>query len=177
MKNIILLPGNSLKNKEWANTWALALKANGFNVHVQQYDHWDTGREFADIDIEVEKLVKTTQMMKGDYVIFAKSIGSFIAMNAVIRSGIQPKQCIFFGFPFSWLSKNHLNPESVIALYINIPTTLFQNSADPITPYLEVQKVVQKNTNIQCVELKDDTHNYFANDDLLERVLKVLLNI
>ncbi len=157
--------------------WATALRSKGFSVHMQQYDHWDTGAEFVDVFREVQKLNATAKVITGEYAIVAKSIGSFIAMEAIVSRTISPTQCVFFGVPFSILEKELSDSLPIIAQYTETKTLIFQNNGDPITPFSKIRNVFSGIKSISCVELVDNTHNYFVSDDLVERVSKELSHV
>jgi len=174
MPHIILLPGNSLKNKAWADTWSQAFIDKGFTVSTQYYDHWNSGAEFADVSHEIEKLEGIAKGAKGDYVIVAKSIGSFITMKAMVLGKVHPTQCVFFGFPVPWLEKNGHEPTSIISQYSKTRTTIFQNNQDPIAPFEMIRSLFIYKSNVSCIELIDNTHNYFAESALVTQVCEII---
>src|SRR4030042_3643236 len=96
--NLILLPGNDAKNREWIDGVADAVKDKYDRRIVQYYDHWENGGSF-NFEAELQKLiVNVGKLREGTgYAVFGKSAGVVLALGAIDRSAIAPKKCIFVG--------------------------------------------------------------------------------
>lgn len=75
MKTIIL-PGYSLKNKDWAETIAKEMKL-GHKILVHNWKHWTKGGSLSQ-KYEVEKIL--VEIGNDDVNIIAKSVGTLIAI-------------------------------------------------------------------------------------------------
>src|SRR3989344_8632137 len=77
-----LLPGFSLKNKEWAEEVREKLKPE-IPVIVFYWPHWETGEKEEDwIEKEADKILEQAKATGGMVNILAKSIGTIVAMRA-----------------------------------------------------------------------------------------------
>ncbi len=52
--NLLLLPGNSPKNKEWIDGLAEAFKDSFDEVKAVHYGHWMTGEKIGNLEIEID---------------------------------------------------------------------------------------------------------------------------
>lgn len=158
--NIILLGGNSKKNKDWLLQLAEYFKSYFNEIVVQNYAHWDTDSNSIDIESEVQRLSETTAKNQ-PYVIFAKSIGVVLVLKAVYEGKINPKQCVFVGTAVNLAHKLGYEIDIWFKDY-NIPTLLIQNNNDPAVSSVELKNILDDSNvkNYQLVELIGNTHDY-----------------
>ena len=83
MNFLLVLPGNSLKNKEWGEACVEHYSSWFDKVHMQYYDHWQDGSSETNIEAELEKLKNITLPEDVNLFVFAKSIGSLLALVAI----------------------------------------------------------------------------------------------
>lgn len=172
---ILLLPGMSKSNKEWADTWAEALSKSGHEVHKIYYDHWEKGGPF-DFAAECAKLEKLEGSWKICAVV-AKSIGTFLTLYAFHKGILNPPKAVFFGLPAridgeiddrgvridfkAWSAGYHAD------------TLVIQNEQDPVTSFSEAKNLLVGTPSFTIESTKGDTHAYLPADNL-KRALKHL---
>jgi len=156
---IIILPGNSKSNKEWAdNSEKFFLTSDTTSKRYKQYySHWDNDGVL-DLDIELEKLSKEVAE-KDDCIVFAKSAGTILTINAVTSGLFKPLKCIFVGMPISLDDEGSIDAIKKLESF-DVPTLVIQKTSDPVSSFSTVQKVVERFPNIKLVEIPGDDHKY-----------------
>jgi len=132
-------------------------------VCVQEYLHWQGGEQWINLATEEERLREHMTSVSADAEIymFAKSIGSILAVNAIAHNAITPAGCVFFGMPL-----DHAVPEvwhgSMAPLATLAPSTLvFHNDADPTTQYEYTRDtLVAEAPEVTFVTTEGMTHDY-----------------
>jgi len=177
MKKLIILPGNSVKNKEWGKAVYEYYGKEFDTVYMQFYDHWENGQLAIDFEKEIKKLQKeiSKNSKETSITIFAKSAGSILAIMATNKIKILPSKSIFFGMPLDWACKEVFDNDLTPLKNFNIPTIAFHNDKDPIASYEFTKDIIENksNGNIKLVTTKGSDHGYFDftfYDDFLERV-------
>lgn len=156
--NALLLPGNSKRHAEWAQALNEALVPYCDSVHTQQYRHWQTGEDRADVDYEIG-VAQTKAKDLSPYVVIAKSIGTVIAAEGTANGALHPEKLILMGIPI----KGGASTESFRAWLreTNIPITIIQNTSDPLGTFLEAKNAFDDlGVHISFAELPGDTHDY-----------------
>jgi pimeloyl-ACP methyl ester carboxylesterase len=163
--NIIYLPGNSFNNKEWIEK--VKEKFDSFSDgEILNYDHWQNGEKFIDMKKEAEKLAKLVED-KNDYFIFAKSIGSILALKSIYEAKLKPLKMVICGHPYRTLSN------SDYLKFLKIPTLFIQNEFDPVYSFAELERTLKENGPNDYKIIKNvgvDTHDY----EDLERLAKMV---
>lgn len=163
MHHLIVLPGNSPRNLEWGEACAAHFGAWFDSVFVQQYGHWAQGEQWIDLTKE-ERLLQThvaTLPPATKVYIFAKSIGSILAVNAIAHQVVVSAGVVFFGMPL-----DHAVPEvwqgSVEPLAtLAAPTIAIHNDADPTTSYIYTRNaLVAHAPQVTFVTMFGTTHDY-----------------
>jgi predicted alpha/beta-hydrolase family hydrolase len=176
MAQIIILGGNSIKNK----SWIYELKEN-FNdisdkVHVLDYHHWETKEGMISFSLEVKKLFRLSEGMN-DYIIIAKSAGCIVTLMALKENLIKPSACVFLGFPLLWAKELNINLNDLLS-YFNCPSVIIQNSNDPAGAFLEVKEFLTNNNfaHGKIIELVGNTHDYKDFNKIKESTLSLFNN-
>ncbi len=172
--NLILLGGNSLQNKTWIKEVEMVFKPDFDSTRIQYYDHWQTGEKVIGFDKELEKMVSSLAGQK-DYVIFAKSIGTFLTLKAVHRKLINPKKCIFVGTPVLWSRAHNFGADEWLEGY-SIPTLFVQKTLDPVMHFADLKTLLEQLAvkNYRLVEIPGESHDYESIDQLKGLTLKFL---
>jgi hypothetical protein len=161
--DLILLPGNSPHNKAWIEEVERHLRDLFTKTDIQYYKHWKTGESIADTDYEISVLSEKARPLK-DFVILAKSIGTFITLESIKINKIKPKKCILIGFPYKlFVEKKSLSKIEESFRALKIPVLFIQNSLDPYGSYKELVDFLKKSIlkNYKTIEFSDkDTHDY-----------------
>jgi len=166
--HIIYLGGGSVRNKDWIET----VKSNfdSFSTgDILYYDHWQTGDKNLDFNLESSKLSALVNG-KTNYCLFAKSIGSILALKNIYDKNISPQKLIICGHPYN-LAKELNLPIDDYLKSLSIPTTFIQNEFDPLFSYENLENVLKQN-NVQnyslIKNLNNSTHDYEDFDKLTE---------
>ena len=158
---VLILPGYSIHNKEWAYDIAKDLNSLG-DVVVHEWIHWKSGN--FSVKAEVEKIKEEVADKEVD--IIAKSVGTMIC--AKLERIIKMRKIILCGIPsvsdkrFEIMSKSFVNisPENILVI---------QNKEDPFATYKEVKEFFAKiNPEILVMEKSRSDHNYPYPEDFIE---------
>lgn len=160
---ILILPGYSPHNKNWADDVAKALKEKlDEKVIVHNWQHWD-GKSTFSPKREVESILQKISDEK-KVVIIAKSVGTMIC--AKLMEKIKPEKIILCGIPS--VSDKRLDIMKVFGEYPAKDLIVFQNKKDPFASFEEVKRFVEKvNKDIMVVEKPREDHNYPYEEDFI----------
>jgi hypothetical protein len=170
MKNLLVLAGGSPRNQAWGESCAEYFKAAYDFTHFVHYDHWGSGEPNLNIEAELKKIA---EIVKGsgtgvEWYIFAKSIGSILALKAVERTIIAPEKCIFFGMPFSVVADSVLKNDWSLLTDFKVPAVAFHNDNDSTATYeYTKEQLATYASTITLETLSGTNHDYldFASYD------------
>lgn len=166
--HIIYLAGNSLSNKSWIEK--VKSEFDSFSTgDILYYSHWETGDKNLNFEVEAKKLSELVAG-KDEYFVFAKSIGSILALKSVYEKIITPKKMIICGHPYN-LAKELGFPISNFLRSLTIPTMFIQNELDPLFSYVDLEKVLKENNPVDYHLIKNlgnSTHDYEDFEQLIE---------
>lgn len=168
----MIIPGNGASNKEWAEK-ARDYFADDFkSISVQYYDHWASGGELIDMEIELKKLTNTARSFSGDIAILAKSIGTVLFMLSIHSKTIAAERigrCVFLGLPPEWARKNRFDIDAWSSDY-SVPTTLIQNDHDPVASAEDIRReqAEGKFGSLDLIVCKGDDHSYEDFEEIRE---------
>jgi hypothetical protein len=137
MQHLIVLPGNSLKNKAWGELILERYGKNFDSASMLSYDHWESREANIDFEVEEEKLRQHVSVLpvETEIVVFAKSAGSLLAFLAISHGVLVPSRCVFFGIPFDLAASNLFKEDWGPVDSFAIPAIAFHNTEDPTTSY------------------------------------------
>jgi hypothetical protein len=165
MKHLIVLPGNSVRNKEWGER-VLSHYADYFDsLYLQEYDHWETGGDMSMVT-EEQKLLTHIATLEKDTQIFvlAKSAGSILCLATAQAGVFVPVHSAFFGMPLEWAITDVFGGNWGALESYTIPTVAFHNRHDPTATYQYTKSVLEERARgISLVTTEGADHNY---DDL-----------
>lgn len=167
--NLLLLPGNSISNKEWIYKVFNFIKKEYDKGIVHKYNHWENGEGIINLNTEIESI--SNYFNEGHFIIFAKSVGCLVALKAMYEKKIFPVRCYFLGFPFNWAKKNGFDFDKWMSS-LNIPVVFIQNNNDPFMKCDELKNYLKslKISNYKIYESRGDTHDY----DNLKEIKKIM---
>lgn len=158
---VLMFSGNSLRNKAWIYE-AKAKFADLFDeLYVQDYRHWETGEQWIDLGHELEVL--RARHFDGDYGVFAKSIGTVLAVQAAKQGIIKPKFLFLCGIPLDFIEKDYPQFAKDLAS-LDVPTTVVHNEHDKVgsaaaaRAYLE--PAFTEPHDFTFIQTPGDTHDY-----------------
>lgn len=157
---LILLGGNSLKNKEWIYRVSSVLEPLFEEIKVQDYKHWESGEEIINLEGELRVLEETTKNFE-EYIVFAKSAGVVLTLKGVHEKKINPKKCVFVGTPILWSRENIFEIDLWLEDY-SIPTLFIQQAGDPAYAYKDLAELLKDKRvkNYKIIKLEGTSHDY-----------------
>ena len=153
---LILLAGNSIKNKEWIEGIKSALEEFFDSTEIQYYNHWSTGAPFISYPNELNALKK---IAKGNYVIFAKSAGVVLTLMAFDEGWLKPEKCVFAGVPYGAPKRSGAEQFRKLLNKFSVPTLIIQETNDPYGGFAVIKKLIHS-SNYQFAEVPGDKHRY-----------------
>lgn len=169
--NLILIPGNSKRNKEWLIAVQEAFSPDFDQSYRHDYLHWDNNNDIINMDLEIDRLSQSVSSLS-PYTIFAKSIGSIVTIKAIFEKRIDPHACLIAGLPLAMINDQKI-PVNEWLQSISTPILIAQNAKDPLGSYIEVSRYIDtvKGSKIKTIELESDSHDY-TNLDLLKMLMR-----
>ena len=158
--NVLILGGNSPRHYDWIRQLGAYLRAQGYEVRLHDYAHWDTGEPATDIDAELGRLRQELADVT-EYVIVAKSIGTVIATIGVARGVLTPARCVLLGVPKDGVAGD--TPAFLPSVGDLPPTTVLQNEHDPYGSAVAVEEWLKPHANasLRFVTIPTNTtHDY-----------------
>jgi hypothetical protein len=163
MKHLIVLPGNSQKNKAWGELMLAEYAAQFDSAFMLEYDHWVSGEATINFMREEEKLRAHITTLPADIevVLMAKSAGSLLAFLAIYHGAILPNYCIFFGIPFDLAADNLFRDDWSPVASFAVKAIAFHNLADPTTNYEFTKSVLDMHApHITLITTNEADHWY-----------------
>lgn len=159
MSNIIILPGYSLHNKDWAYDVKKNLEPD-FRVEVHEWKHWSTSGSLS-LRYEVDKILAEVGKRKVSFI--AKSIGTKVLMSVVPKIINQIDKVILCGIPIDPVGYG-----KGIKLIGSDRLLVIQNSQDPFMPAKAIKiylSLVDK--KVRFIEKKASDHEYPYYEDFI----------
>lgn len=172
--NLLLLPGNSAQHKQWLEQVEYHLSPLFTQTICHNYRHWQTGSPEIDLAYETSQLIDYTYDF-APYIVFAKSAGIVLCLQAIQQGILQPSACLFTGLPLPMIESYGLPLKNWLQTS-TVPTRIIQNDSDPHGSYNHVASLVDDchNPLITAHKSAGNTHDY--NDfDLLFRETQALI--
>lgn len=163
MRHLIILSGNSLKNKAWGELMLEHYGAEYDSSFMAIYDHWVSGESNIDFAIESEKLKTHVASLPADteITLFAKSAGSLLALLAIHTKVLNPVRAVFFGMPLDLAADNLFKDSWAPLSELTVPAIAFHNVDDPTTSYEFTKSMLAThNPNIQLITTHESDHWY-----------------
>lgn len=163
MKKLLILPGNSSRNRTWGEECAEFFAEQFDEIYLQLYDHWETGEEWMDVVSETEKIANTVTGCDddGEWYVCAKSMGSVLALMAIQADVIEPEKCVFFGMPLDKAENKFFKGDWSSLIDYRVPTLVFHHNHDPVANCdFTAQKLMELGQNITFRKLPGNNHDY-----------------
>jgi len=173
--NMILLSGNSLRNRDWIYEASAQLRLDPNATYIQDYRHWETGEEWIDLPHELETLSQAAARLETPYAVLAKSIGTVLTTQAIERGVIRPRFLLLCGLPLGYIESDYPQFAQVIN-DSGLPTTVVHNQHDPVGESQAVKTYMSKycrRPNYHFIETPGDTHEYLDYELLQNELAKL----
>ena len=163
MRHLIVLPGNSLKNKAWGKLIVEHYAPKYDSSFLLTYDHWVSGESNINFVTEAKKLQDHVDSLAlgTEITLFAKSAGSLLGLILIHNKVVKPIRAVFFGVPLD-LAADSLFKDSWSAVSeLTMPSIAFHNLADPTTSYEFTKSTfAMHNPNIKLITTNEVDHWY-----------------
>ncbi len=160
---LVMLSGNSRRNQTWIYEARNELGHLFDSTYVQDYGHWHTGAEWINLDYELAVLQQNTASFSKSYAVFAKSIGTVLATQALAREFIQPRFMLFLGIPLGYIKDSYPQFREVLADN-KVPLTIIHNDQDTVGSAAEVKALLDEKLaergDYNFITTPGDTHDY-----------------
>lgn len=168
--NLIILPGNSARNRDWGLAAARHYAPHFTTIYNQDYLHWQSGEASINMETELERLVAVVDGWQAPYRVCAKSAGSLLAILGTARGLLAPERCLFAGLPLNWTEARNWPWEESLVKFTS-PTVIIQNDADPYAPAATIALMIEKlgRANLTLHETSGANHDYL-DFELLDRL-------
>lgn len=159
----LLLGGNSQRNREWINKVGSEVGDLFDQTLVHDYRHWSDGIDMVDIPYELEAIKKEVERL-GDFVVFAKSVGSLMGLMLLADGSLRPTACVFAGLAIKLAEEDGIDVGGLLSK-VSVPITFIQNTNDPVASFEKMKELVTNSgvPDARFVETPGDDHSY---DDL-----------
>ena len=178
MRHLIVLPGNSLKNKAWGELVVEHYAPIYNSSFLLTYDHWVNGESNINFVTEAKKLQShVDSLAQGtEITLFAKSAGSLLGLIVMHNKVVEPMRAVFFGMPLD-LAADSLFKDSWSAVSeLKVPAIAFHNVADPTTSYEFTRTTLaEHNPNITLVTTEESEHWYGDTQTYNRTIISFLL--
>ena len=180
MQHLLVLPGNSIKNRTWGEVMLNHYGPRFGSARMVSYEHWETGAPLIDFDVELVKLreLQTTPLFDADeLVIIAKSAGSLLAFVAHDEGVLKPSQAIFFGIPFDLAARDIFQDDWSAVANFSVPALAFHNEQDPTAGYRFTTATLAEHTpHIKLITTTEKDHWYGDTDTYDTYISEFLTN-
>ena len=176
MKTIIL-PGYSPHNRGWA----IDLKKDmdlGHEILVHEWKHWPpahraSGPVGASFSLPREVKVILEKMGKDKMNIIAKSVGTRIAMQLLVKIPEQINKVVLCGIPTKGEGETAKKNYAPLAGFSPTGILVFQNTKDPFAKYKDIKKFIGSiNPKIKIIEKPRSDHHYPYPEDFQKFLLR-----
>jgi predicted alpha/beta-hydrolase family hydrolase len=168
--HILILGGESVRNKAWAHALREALTPLSDDIAVHEYAHWS--RENGQIDLANElAAVEAKLAAHGDYIIVAKSIGGVLTAKGIDSGLLAPRKLAILGTPLSTIQREAI-PYADWLAKSSAPKLFIQNHADPLGSFADLEAYLASSAlaGYTVAETPGDTHSYLAFDQIRQFV-------
>ncbi|MDO8488200.1 MAG: alpha/beta fold hydrolase [bacterium] len=125
---VLVLPGYSIQNRDWAIQVAEYLKSD-FDTKVIEWEHWN-GTDNGGLNVSAECLRIENEMGDEKVNLVAKSIGTLVSMQLLQSKKDKIAKVILLGIPTTDLSETDKQTYQVLAAWPIDKLMVIQNMAD-----------------------------------------------
>ncbi len=161
MKRVLLLPGYSPHNKQIQDKLADFLQEKGFVVEKIEWEHWKEGKSFS-YPRERKKIKEAIERLGKGYSVVAKSIGTRVVADMIVKGELEPQKVVFLGVPSLAREFREAFERR------DIPLIIIQNSHDPLLKAKTVKEFFSEFLDsFEFIEKPAKDHNYPYFEDIL----------
>lgn len=156
---LIILGGNSLKNKHWVQNMSKNLKLDYPSVEFY-YSHWKENLQDINFEKELKRLAKSIKENNiTNYSIVAKSAGFVLSLKGVTNNTLSPRTIVGYGLPVEYSNYRKIDLNYLIKASSEKANIIcIQADEDPQGDLGLVKKIILD--TIPIWNIKDNSHNY-----------------
>jgi len=169
--NLLILPGYSEHNKDWAlDVESYFLKRGNAKVLIHEWRHWREDYKSTNIGYEAGKIVSKAGTKK--YCVTAKSFGTRVLATLLMDKLINADKVVVCGIPTTNNDARKLYKASFSMIDFN-NIICFQNEHDPLSSWGEVSKMIGGiNKKIKVIKKPRNDHHYPYYEDFFKFLAK-----
>jgi len=154
-----ILPGFSIKNKDWAEDVGKKLE-DLTSIHIVHWPHWET-RQTSHGWIKTEAQKIAGKLKDQSVSILAKSVGTLVAMEVLKMKPNQVDKIILCGIPTKDFKEGDQKRFEVLTNFPADKVLVIQNTNDNHGPIVEVETLISGiNPHIRIIPKPRDDHEY-----------------
>lgn len=158
----IILPGYSLKNKDWAHQISTELAPEVESI-VFYWSHWEDPEVKPDWQEEAGGVIRSAG--GEEFNLLAKSLGTLVSM-LVLAKGAKVNKLILCGIPVLDFQEGDDKLYDVLKDFPGENILCLQNKNDNHGSYGQVEKFLHSiNSTIKIVSKPRDDHEYYYSED------------
>lgn len=156
---LIILGGNSLKNKHWVQKMSKNLRLDYPSVEFY-YSHWEENLQDINFEKELKRLAKSIKENNiTNYSIVAKSAGFVLSLKGVTNNTLSPRTIVGYGLPVDYSNYRKIDLNYLIKASSEKTNVIcVQADEDPQGGLGLVKKIILD--TIPIWNIKDNSHNY-----------------
>ena len=157
-----MLSGNSLRNRDWIQHTEHQFAGLFDDYYVQNYAHWDSGEEWIDLPHELTVLTEKAPDFSHPYGVFAKSIGTVLALQATQKDIIKPMFMLFCGLPLGYINEKYETFKKDLEAYEG-KVVIIHNQHDTVGDAEAVKAYlgdVVDGSRVAFIDAPGDSHDY-----------------
>lgn len=168
--NLLIIPGNSLPNKDEAYKMKDLLTSFFDEIEIIDYAHWETGEQILNFELELDSVKKISQEKNFD-IVLGKSVGVTLAAKAIKLGYLNPKKCIFIGSSLPWAQNQGFDPDSWLENF-SVPTLFVQQTNDRTMSHTDLERYIANHniSNSKLIEVPGEDHMYAADEELKKNI-------
>lgn len=163
----LLLPGFSTHNKEWAEKMKVALEPH-MDIEIFYWPHWESG--YVD-DAWIEKQAEKLLSHEGPYMVLAKSVGTLVAVTALMKNKHSVSKILLCGVPLAGMSDTDRKKYQVLAEIDPNKVLIVQNKGDHLASHREVSEFFDAISERLKVVPKDRADHAYPYPEIFEAFL------
>lgn len=157
------MSGESQRSQSWIRQVETELGPLFDGVVQHDYAHWaNSDQPGIDFDRELDELLSKMANEK-NYLVFAKSIGTVLTLQAIQQDVLTPAKCVLVGTPLALLEdKDNDFDYGVLTAKASMPKLYIQHTHDPLGSVAALANVLERDevADYRLIGLPGETHDY-----------------
>lgn len=172
MKNydILLLSGDKF-DKKWTDDFKKIIDREFNIINYVLYENWYKNKDDFNLFIEDQEIYEQAKRSK-NYGIIAYQEGCILAIKSIAEKKVDPKFCVFVGFPYRWAKGENYGDELINWLYsLSMPCLFVLAEKDPQINRLELKNLLDDKVKNQKTAILWSDGEYNNQYEVLKEIL------